>query len=206
MSIFGPIYPINRVEQAVADTLSTWFNTYLREVELQNDMDGYGLEVPRSYAVRPDLDQFPEEMKPAVVIMSPGLAAPPTKEGDGTYTCKVRIGVIIFNQAPDRESVNMNSKLYAAAARAILIQKRSLGGIADSSMWEAEVYDEMPSDGQRSTGIAVLQFVFDIPGVVNQYGGPTQPGPPDPDTLPGSFWGTVETTDLEADILPEEDS
>lgn len=191
--IFGPVFSADHLDNAVTATLKLWFSTYLREIELQNGLPDRSLELPKSWNVRPENDRFAEEALPAVLVVSAGTADPPVMEGDGSYRGFFRVGVALYLTAPSKDTVNRNTKLYAAVVRAILLQKRSLGGVSEGCVWESEVYDEITSDMGRTAGLSVNQFVFTVSPVVNRLLGPAQPEPPDPDTLPGSQLHDVES-------------
>jgi hypothetical protein len=197
-SIFGPILGLDSVEDAVKATLKTWFHTYLKEVLIQRGIDDTAdLPVPRTYRTFKEFDHYPDQSLPAVVIISPGTVEEPTKEGDGQVTACFRVGVAIINKAKNEHLVNRNCKIYASAARAILVQQRSLGGLANGVKWISEGYEEGPTDKFRSLGASTLEFDIDVPGIVNAREGPAVPTPPTPDDLPGSEWPTVLTTEVE---------
>jgi hypothetical protein len=197
MTVIRPIITAAQVEDAVKLTLQTWFNTYLREIEIQGGLTALELPLPRSYTVVNELDDFPELQLPRVLIISPGTVGDPRAEGDGTMTFFWRVGIGIVAQGNTRETTNRNTKLYAAAARAILLQKQGLGGLATNIDLESEEYDEYSPDQSRTLGVASLVTIVTIPGAVNRRGGPAVAVPPDPDTIPGSNWPIATTADIE---------
>lgn len=196
MSKLKPIISAHQVEDAVEATLKTWFNTYLREIEIQLNLLALALPDPKSYTVVNELDDFPELQLPRVLIISPGMAGPPRPEGDGTLTGFFRVGIGIVAQGNSRESTNRNIKLYAAATRAILLQKPGLGGLATNIDLESEEYDEYSPDQSRTLGVASLVTIVTVPGIVNRRGGPGVPVPPVPDTIPDSDWPVAQTADI----------
>lgn len=197
MSVFGDIKTGDDVEDAVEATLRLWFRTYLNEIELQKGVPSLNLPAPRSYTNHNEFTTFPEDQLPQCVIISPGMAGPPKMEGDGTFRAFWRLGIGVVNSAKDAASTNRNSKWYAAAVRAIILQHRSLGGIAQGVKWELESYEEGPVESERTLAVASCEFIVEVEGVVDSGQGPAVPEPPDPDDLPGSDWPLVETTGLE---------
>lgn len=203
VDIFRPIVAEETVTSAVSDQLKLWLPTYLKEIRLQRS-EPIDLPDPRSYNVRPENDRWDEDQMPAVIVVCPGLAAAPSMDGEGNYNAPFRVGVVVFALGNDDLSVRLNLGLYAAAVRAILVQKPSLGGLADGSEWTMESYDSAPVESSRTMGAATVEFIFNIPGVVNVYGGPSEtipsePGPLDEDPIPGSDWHTVQETYLEVE-------
>lgn len=188
----------DELEQKVIDTLTLWFPTYLEEIRLQRLQTDH-LPSPASYMSSPEIDHFLEKQLPAVIVVSPGLAEAPFHDSDGYYHVSWRIGVAIVASAVDKASVNRNVKQYAAAARAILLQHASLGGYANGIDWESEDYDQGPSDAQRTLAVCASTYTVAVASVVNKFAGPGVPAPPAPDTIPGSSWPTVLTTDVEAE-------
>jgi hypothetical protein len=202
VSIFGDIKPGTLAEAGVGATLARWMPTYLAEIKLQVDLD-YDLPPPRSYSNRAsEPNNWPEDQLPGVLVVSPGMTGRPSREGDGTYRALFGVVVGIVSTASTKQATNFNNKLYAAAARAILLQQPSLGGIASAVDWIDESYDETPDDAERSLAVATLAFDVEIQNVVNRLAGPSTPDEPDPD-MPGSEWPIVLTTFL--DVIKKED-
>jgi hypothetical protein len=161
--------------------------TYLREIELQLGLADHTIPAPRTYTTRNEFTTFPEDQMPICVVVSPGLAEEPYMEGDGTMTAWWTLGVGVLASASTEEDTNFLSKMYAAAVRAIMLQKSSLGGVCIGIEWLDESYDDIPDESQERT-IRAAQWVGRayIDGVVVRDAGPI--GPPDPETQPGSEW------------------
>jgi hypothetical protein len=197
MSIFGQILSTDQLEDHAVQTLRTWFPTYLNEIELQRAITGLDLPPPRSYEVSDELTDMPDPAQlPAVIVISPGMNVPPTMEGDGHFTGYFTLRTAVANSASDRSSTRRNNKIYTAAARAILLQKKSLGDWCSGVQFLNERYDEGEDDRGRTFAVGTLEMVYAVPGIVNARYGPAVPIPPVPDALPGSSWGTVEETHL----------
>lgn len=192
MTIIGPIKSADLLEDAVTNTLRTWFPTYLEEMRIQRAAP-QRLPAPRSYMRAQEIDHFLEDQLPAVIVVSPGMADAPFHDSDGLYQASYRIGVAVIASANERDSVNKNVKMYSAAASAIILQNGSLGGYADGIDFESEDFDQGPSDSGRTLAVAALTFTVRVADIVNKWAGPRAPNPPDPDTIPGSEWPTVLT-------------
>jgi hypothetical protein len=206
-SIFGNIVTAHDLEHAVEDTLKEWFPTYLAEVILQAEITDLVLPSPRSYEHRVEMSNFPEDQLPQCIIVSPGMASAPMSEGDGAYRAFWKILIGIVNSAKDKESTARNSKLYAAAVRAIVLQHRSLGGFTTGMVWDGESYEDGPVEAERTLAVCTLEFTFEVERVASEFdgpivpGGPPMPDPPPPDELPGTEWPLVETTEVK--VIPE---
>jgi hypothetical protein len=192
MSIFGQVVTGREVSQAVVTTVETWIEVYLREIERQHTLS-YELPVFASYNTRPEQERWVEEQLPALIVVVPGLADAPRKDGDGVINAPWRVHPVVFSLGPDKATTDTNSKLYAAAVRAILLQHASLGGFSDGLVWEGEDYDIGPPQGGRTIGSAVLNFVVHVPEATVKGVGPH--APPNLNQV-GSEWPIAETTGL----------
>jgi hypothetical protein len=209
-SIFGAIEIADQLEQAVVDTLSLWFRTYLTEYELQaglitNKYEDLKHPLPRAYLKANQVDASSAEAMPSIVVVSPGLSPrnAPKAEGDGTFRVFWNIGVGAFASANTRKDTLKLIRVYAAIIRTIMLQKQGLGGYADGTTWLDESYDNDFGFADDQT-ISACQVAFDIEvaGVVSRYGGPAAVMP-DPD-MPGSHWPQVLTHEEIVEIEEEQ--
>jgi hypothetical protein len=199
MSLFGPILPGSVVAAAVETTLKIWLEVYLRETERQAGVT-YHLPLFASYNTRPDNQRWIEEQLPACIIIVHGLAGTPLKDGEGNYTAPFSVSVAIFSKGRSKEATEQNSKLYAAAVRAILLQQSGLGGLSNGVSWEGEAYDQSRTRGGRTIGSAVVDLIVQVPGTVNSRVGPNEP--PNLGDV-GQDWPTALSAYLE--VKKEED-
>jgi hypothetical protein len=199
VSIFGPLFSTGDLEQAAMETLSEWFETYAIEYALQHDMERHAIALPKSYRTSAQLDRDDGASLPGIVVVSPGLGAnKPSQEGDGSYRAQFILGIGAFVSANDRDPTTKLLRMYTAIIRAIILQKQSLKGFACGTEWVDESYDDVfrYPDGQTIQGGQVV-FTVEVDGLVNRYGGPPAPTPPDPDTQPGGTWPLAETVSAE---------
>jgi hypothetical protein len=201
-SVFERIFSAHTLELAAINTLAAWFPTYLREVELQNDLVENQIKSPRTYTTRNEFTTFPEDQMPICVVVSPGLAEPPTAEGNGKMGGWYSLGVGVLASASTEEATNFLSKLYASAIRAIMLQKSDLGGVCSGIEWLDESFDDIPDDSQTRT-IRAAQWIgiAYIDDVVTRGAGPI--GPPNPEDQPGSVW--VRATSGSITLVKKED-
>lgn len=196
MTIFGPMKTGWDVEEAVEATLREWSLTYLAEVERrtldENDepIPPQSLQPIRSYKRDNEFRKWPEEQFPACVIISPGLAEAPVKEGNGQYRGIFTLGVAVATKGRKRPNVRKTSQLYAAAVRNAIIQHQDLGGFARGVEWVDENYNDTPIEDNRTLGAASVYFRVDVPELVTAFAGPVVP-PEDPYDVPTS-WPTVK--------------
>lgn len=204
ISIFGPIKTRRGLETRVMTTLHAWIETYLREVERQEEF-GRELPNPRSYTRRTEFDKFPEDQLPAVIVVSPGFARPPRKEGDGLITGFYTLAVVVVASAPDPVTVRDNLDIYTAAVRAIMLQKRSHGQYADNVEYLNETYDTGPEEQSRTLAASTLELVVEVSDIADWSGGPITNLPPDPDTQPGTEWPTVDVAHATIHLVADAD-
>jgi hypothetical protein len=164
------------------------------------------LPTPQNYTSRNTFDGEPGEQIPKVVVIAPGLLGQPQQYGAGQYRAIWRLGIGIATAAKDEESANMLVKAYGAATRMILLQKQNLGYPPDLNIaeivWVEESYADIPIPNKiQLYKAASLFFAVDVENVVSKWKGPDSPitGVPTP-------WSTVETVDIELDIVKEVNS
>lgn len=201
-SIFSPIIPATAVEEAVTEVLQIWMDPYLREVERQWSITEE-LAPIMSWNVRPETDHWPEEQLPALIVVSGGTTEDPLMDGDGRFTAIFQIGTVIFAKGINKENTNRNARVYAAAARAIMLQQDGLDGLSDGVRWKSEHYDEAWTTAGRTLVAAQIVMEYAIPHVVRRWAGPSLP----PEPTDGTMWPAVESTEITIDKhrhLPEQ--
>lgn len=199
-SVFDTISVGTNITTAVIDTIRKWMPTYLQEIELQLGRVRGEIPPPRYYTTRNRFINYPEEQLPLCVVVSPGLTEAPTKDGDGSYNGWYGVGTGFVVSARDDVTADFLSKVYAAAGRAILLQHQDMGGGVAGTEWIDEIYDDdIADDDNRTLKASYVLFRVYVENIVNAYAGPLSPVP-DPDTQPGSDWGTVETVETEVVI------
>lgn len=204
MTIFGNIKTAGAVEGAVLGIVQKWLPTYVAELERQTGRAVPSVARPRSYGVTYDLDNWPENQLPAILVVAAGTDGEPEEEGGGVFSAWWSVGVSAVLTAPDAVNVKRNSQLYAAAIRALVVQHRNLGGFAMTTDWVAEEFAESTADQNRSLAITLNSFRVKVRDVVTSYAGPIQPDPkPDPNE-PYPEWTTVTSTETVANRADEE--
>jgi hypothetical protein len=199
-SSFDTITVGTDITTSVIETIRKWMPTYLQEIELQLGRERGLIPPPRFYTTRNKFMSYPEEQLPLCVVVSPGLTDAPTKDGDGCYNGWYGVGVGFVAQARDDVTADFLAKVYAADARAILLQHQDMGGGTAGTEWIDEIYDDdIAEDENRTLKASYVLFRIYVENIVNSYGGPVGPIP-NPDTQPGSDWGTVETVETEVVI------
>src|SRR5215831_14296205 len=94
-TLFGRIVTGWDVEQWVLDVLKRWSRTYLSEVERQHGYVACTHPAVRGWAYGPTFDKWPEDQLPGVLVVCPGIAPPPRRDGEGIFSARwnVQIGV-----------------------------------------------------------------------------------------------------------------
>jgi hypothetical protein len=139
----------------------------------------------RGWATAADFETWPEDQVPRVLLVSPGLLAPPIADGHGTYRATWSLGLGVVVSAATMDETMVLAKLYTAALRVCLLQHQSLEGFAAGVEWLDENYDDLPSIDSRSLGAGQAIFAVTVDDVSRRWGGPPTPNePPSPDTAP----------------------
>lgn len=183
---FKNILTGSEVEQWVIDIIKKWAKTYIDELQFQIGWAGAEIPVPRSYTTRTRVRHFEDDQLPQCIVVSPGVAAPPVREGDGTYRADFAVGVSMVVSAKDEPSTKALARFYAAVTRAILLQHASLDGHAMGMQWMDEKYDDIEDDADISRVLAAGSnyFRIEVPDVVTWGAGPKIVAPATPDTNP----------------------
>lgn len=207
-SIFGPIVTGHDVEQWCLALLKRWTGTYLAEVERQAGLVAGDLARPRAYVITPTLDRWPEDQLPAVLLVSPGLAERPVKDGGGYYRARWEMAAACHVSARTELEAHAMAQRYTAALMRLFIQRPSLDGKANGVDWLEESYDQLDHDSTRSLAVGFARFTVQADNIALANAGPATPSDPlDPDTQPWPDWPLVETVDVDVEnvdqITPE---
>ena len=170
---YGPVYGGHSVQEAFYTTLQTWFPTYIAEFNRALGTDA--LAVPFEYRHRPDYRTHPRNAKAAVLVTVPGTAGQPE-----IYQSNVRahfhVDVMVYLYGTtDWQETEALTQAYAACIRTCIVQNRSLGGLAESTIWMGEEYLEGEHSSGRTTGVSHIRFLVTVANVMNIYGGVPAP-------------------------------
>lgn len=198
--LFGPLVTGTEVETAARATLQTWMPDYLGWLERKYDRANGSLITPRSWVSANDVDRWPEEQIPSVLLLSTGLANEPARDGANIYRAKFALAVVVIVSARDRAVTDELAKLYTAACRAILLHKPSLGGFATAVEWVDEEYDVLPDRNRRQLAAGRAVFRVEVPAVVRSKAGPSTPSPAPETPLPDEPTVTEPEVDLDPSL------
>lgn len=201
-SIFGQLFDADLLESAVRDKLKLWMETYLREIEIQRGLQLGDLVRPKAWLVSEEIDKEWGDKVPAVVVVSPGLAAPPVAEGDGSYASlwRIAVGAVVSAGGPNsRDGSRRLLRRYVGLLRDLMLQNKNYGYVDEDTelfevrrvAWMDESFDKLNFEDTQTLGIGESVFEVEIGNTVNPRLGPAKPVVPDPDTMPGSEWPTV---------------
>lgn len=191
MSVYGRIIDGTDVELAAESCLKFWIHRYLAEVERQHDVTVGDYARPRSWKTANEMDRWPDDQLPAIIIISTGLTGDrPTAEGDGSVRAPWGLGVAAVVSANTFGNTRTLALRYAAAIRACLSQNQSLRRALDGSVrgvtWLDERYNELPPEDGRTIMAARLLFEVEVADVIN-----VNTRPPEAEPEPED-WPTVE--------------
>lgn len=190
MSIFERIVSDDQVEDAVVATLRKWTPNWLAEVEDQLGLDRGYYQRPQdsSYIVRDDFDKWPEEMLPAVVVVSLGPLDTPVKDGRWSFRQKWLMGILGVAGSTDQLSSRRAAYRLGAAIRGVLAGRQTLDGALNGTVrgveWQGGRNGEMPTDAERTAWAQRQAFSVEVGDVLTQGAGPPSDANPLPDTEP----------------------
>lgn len=189
--VFGPIVHKAQIERALIATLATWDSTYLTEVERQSDYDT-PLPRPRLMAVQ-SIQRFSEDHYPLVMVRGAGTTS--VQRHGGMYRATWAVELVALSAAIDEEASNEIAGMYLAAAKALLVHKPNLGGLAESTVWTGdEPPTRLESDVlQRLVAVQSANLAVEIPDALAIDAGPLAPDVP-PDHP--ADWPTADTSQV----------
>ncbi len=195
--VIGPLFSAHKIEEAVLRNLKRWLPGYLSiACEIHGIEEGIaGVE---SWDLGTELESFPENALPALLVACEGILEEPEKGAGGMYRaewgCEVGIAIAAANAVKAR----IYSQVYAAAIRGALMQRRTLGDDGQVSRWLGEVYGRPEAiDDRRSRSTAAVAFAVRKDEVLSWTRGPGTDAPPIPDG-----WPVVKETATETEIQP----
>lgn len=213
LSPFGDLFILSDLEAAARDTLQKWMPTYLAELDRQHNapVPHPGIATPASVVTHRLDAPWPDENLPRIVVQCPGTTSL-ERRGDGWYDAWYALTVICVVAAPSLDDTLKLSAFYAAAARAILLQKPTLEGVASASRWLEERYDRLEGGAsmttQRSLQVSAITMEVLVEHVVNQRAG-IEGDLPDPAVPPPYVYPdtpTSQTVFVDADSVRDQDT
>jgi hypothetical protein len=201
-TIFGRVVSGFDVESWVLALLRKWSSTYLAELERQHGYAAGTFPRVRGWAYGPTFDKWPEDQLPGVLVVTPGITPPPTRDGDGVYRVRFNVDVGCAVSARTQGDAHEIATLFVAAHAAIVAQRPSLEGHAIASTWLDLRLDPLAYDDTRALYAGFATFAIEVDDVLTTLAGPVQPDP-EPDELdPYPLWPLVETHDEVVDNYP----
>jgi hypothetical protein len=178
VTAYGPIVPVTVVEDLMTAKLRERIEDYLAEVARQVGYDGT-YSPPKSWGVpQGDYVKRPEQITPALTVLSPGDASEPVPDGDGYYATASQLEVRVAVSANTPDATNRTVKAYATAIAALLVQQ-PLGAPVEAVDWLGNTYDDLTGDSDRTMLGATVKFTAYSDRVLQRDAGPlAAPNPP----------------------------
>lgn len=173
------------VEDAVVAHLRFWLPAYMADVETAVGKErGYYKRPPESsYLVRTDVDKWPEEMLPAVIVIAPGIEDDPLKSGNRKIRAKHIIGIATVVSSTDQENTRRYSYRIAAAVRMVMVDRPSMNNALDGQIrgvdWLGSRNGELrPDAADRTLWMNRQLFTVEVDNVFTKGEGPSAPYDP----------------------------
>lgn len=174
--IYGRMLDAYQIEVATIQVLTDFTQYYLREKERQVGREPGLIPLPKSITrVNSFSRAMLENQLPSIVVVSPGLAGPPLKDGRGLYRATWQLGIALINSAMDDDSTNEIVKIYSAALRLLMLQQKiDLEGFRGTT-WIDENYDQIQPERSRNLSVGENLFEVEFENVSNGRIGPKTP-------------------------------
>jgi len=199
-SAFGPMVGGDDIEDYLQAVLERWYPSYLWEVERHTGTTPGTLPLPRALVRSSEIEKFPEDQVPALMLASPGLTDPPVADGGGYYTASWLVNLAVQVVAgPNRRALEL-ARWYTLALRACVIQQQQDPGITTRLRnvrvdWRDERYDTLDSIDDRTVCVGRVEVAVTTGEVLQRGLGPLEPLiPPQPGPDPESpGWPPAQT-------------
>jgi hypothetical protein len=186
MSAVAGIQPFERiidavdVENAVKAVLDDYISIYLGERERSKGYAPNSIERPRGVITASELDKWPEDQVPVLVVLSAGTGKPKAHERK-MYSADWGVGVHCVVSDVNADETRKLGLVYVAAVRAAIVQHGGLGsslhpdGFAQALSWEGERYDATAFVDTRTIFAPLVMFTVSLDETVTGQAGPREP-------------------------------
>lgn len=199
-TIFDRIVIGSDVENWMLAHLQKWSATYLAEAERQHGIAAGTYQRVRQWTIASAFEKWPEDQLPAVVLVSPGLAERPLKNGAGVYRARWSIGVSCICSAATMKAAHDMAMVFVGAHRTLLEQKPKLADGVRAIDWLDERYDDLAFDDTRALYAGQVTTTVEVDDVLNASAGPVTPSEPiQPTTDPYPLWPRVQVVDVDVE-------
>ena len=164
---FGTVITAGDVQAAVRAVLVDGFPDVLASVAAQHGFDPDDVPAPRGWGASAGPQPGGVDQRPVGVIVSPGIAGPPVRRGDGLYELRYEVAVGVVNVAATADLAQARCNLHAGALRATVLQHRKLGGLAASTRWTDERTEPVAENDQLAVWAATSVFEVTLEAAVD---------------------------------------
>ncbi len=189
------------VEHDMLEHIKKWMATYLGEAERKSTPPREpGSLVVATYTTKTKFDSFPEEIVPAIVVISPGTTGKPYKQGK-IWCAKWILRITAICSAPTEDVTRELAHLYIKCIHDLVLQYKGINENpnVESVEWAGDAYNLIASTETRTLAASQAIFHVEYKNVVDETQGPRIPtpnpeAPVDPGTWPAVKAGGVHVT------------
>lgn len=199
----GPALGKRVLATATLDLVRAYASTYLADAERQHGLTAGRLERPRDYERLVTFSKWPEVHLPAVLCMIPGLAAPPSRRGDGEHFGTWSVALIGIVHGADHDDGDIYESVYGSALRSLVLnQGGRMAGITALGIEQVgEAYDDLPTRRGRSVRGVTVEFEVQVRRHASTGRPLAAPPTPDPIGDPGPY-PTADTVTVDLTKTP----
>lgn len=126
------------VELAVLENLKLWLPHYLADIDEEKGLERGTTRVPRSWDVGSELERFPEQAPPALIVVAPGIVKSERHGADAWRTGTFDVRVIVLAGGATLKGTRDLADRHAAAVMKLLEQQADQGGLAQDTWLSAD--------------------------------------------------------------------
>lgn len=214
MSVFGPVFAPQNLEDAILAHLRVWMPYVLADLEDQNDLERGTLFRPphtSSFYGGVDFDSWQQDDLPAYIVTVKPDGDPDHSSSTG-YSQAYNVGIAVVVVMQSEADARRLAGFHGTAAMVPMVQRGSLGGIAASTTLTRAPEVVLPDLDETRIARCEATYRVVIDTIVNDWLGPGADLPEDspvfdPDAddtdAPWTDWPTVET--VTATVTPVEE-
>lgn len=189
----GPLVTVGNIRSSIIEHANTtgWLNYYLAEAERAEGLTEGTIERPRSWKWPTEVMSWPDDQRPAVLVVIGETEGEPVEYGEGLVQASWNVEMSAVVRGVDENDTEQQASVYSAALRAFVAKQglRLPDLTVEGARWRREAYGDLPQQGEfaRSLRMAGVGFTLTLSDVVSTVPGVTEiPVPPlgDPGPYP----------------------
>lgn len=164
---FGDVITAGVVSNSLRETLVEFLPPLLEVLAVRAGFGPGELLAPIGYGAGDGAEQVRDQ--PMGIVVCPGISGRPVKHADGLYEMPWDVAAAIVACGRSSDEAKAMSEVYGAALRACVLQHPSLKGLASSTQWIDERYEQIAYSTDASVWACTIVFRVSVDAAVDGY-------------------------------------